>query len=96
MIRTKVPGGQLSAAQYLAHDQIASDYGNETLRLTTRQCVQFHGVLKGDLRGSIRALNDVLDHDVRRMRRHRAQRDGLPGPIRRSPVADGAGVRGSS
>ena len=60
MIRTKVPGGQLSAAQYLAHDQIASDYGNETLRLTTRQCVQFHGVIKHDLPGSIRALNEVL------------------------------------
>ncbi len=60
MIRTKIPGGQLTAAQYLAHDWIASEYGNDTLRLTTRQCIQFHGVLKGDLRASLRTLNDVL------------------------------------
>ncbi|MBI5958257.1 MAG: NADPH-dependent assimilatory sulfite reductase hemoprotein subunit [Chloroflexi bacterium] len=60
MIRTKVPGGQLSAAQYLAHDRISSDFGNETLRLTTRQCIQFHGILKGDLRDSIRTLHNVL------------------------------------
>src|SRR5215472_15970660 len=49
MVRTKFPGGVLSADQYLACDQLATDYGNNTLRITTRQDFQFHGVLKSNL-----------------------------------------------
>jgi sulfite reductase (ferredoxin) len=60
MIRTKLPGGQLTAAQYLVHDDLASKYGNETLRITTRQGFQFHGVIKGELRDTIRELNGAL------------------------------------
>ncbi len=60
MIRSKVPGGQLTAAQYLAHDDIASQYGTGTLRITTRECFQIHGVLKGELRDTLRAFNDAL------------------------------------
>jgi sulfite reductase (ferredoxin) len=60
MIRSKLPGGQLTAAQYLVHDDIASAYGNETLRITTRQGIQFHGVIKSDLRNTIRQLNHAL------------------------------------
>lgn len=60
MIRTRLPGGQLTAAQYLAHDDIASTYGNGTLRITTRQDFQFHGVLKGDLQQTIREINAAL------------------------------------
>jgi sulfite reductase (ferredoxin) len=60
MIRTKLPGGQLSAAQYLAHDAIAAQYGNDTLRITTRQGLQLYGVIKSDLRATIHALNGAL------------------------------------
>lgn len=60
MIRSKLPGGALTAAQYLVHDQIASLYGDETLRITTRQGIQFYGVIKGDLRATIRTLNNAL------------------------------------
>ncbi len=60
MIRTKVPGGQLTAEQYLTHDRLASQYANDTLRITTRQCFQFHGVLKGDLRETLLHLNQVF------------------------------------
>ncbi len=60
MIRSKLPGGKLTAEQYLAHDDIASAYGNGTLRVTTRQGIQFHGVIKSDLRNTIRALNHKL------------------------------------
>ena len=60
MVRTKFPGGALSAAQYLACDQLASQYGNQTLRVTTRQDFQFHGVLKTNLRQTIHELNRVL------------------------------------
>jgi len=60
MIRSKLPGGRMSAVQYLVHDAIASDYANETLRITTRQGFQFHGVIKGDLPSTIRDLNGAL------------------------------------
>lgn len=60
MIRSKLPGGQLTAAQYLAHDDIASAYGNGTIRITTRQGIQFHGVIKQNLRDTIRSLNHSL------------------------------------
>ena len=60
MVRSKLPGGQLSAAQYLAHDAIAATHGNGTLRVTTRQGIQFHGVVKGELRETIRAINHSL------------------------------------
>jgi len=60
MVRSKLPGGKLTAAQYLAHDDIAGNYGNGSLRITTRQGIQFHGVIKGDLRNTIRSLNHTF------------------------------------
>src|SRR5256885_2895211 len=60
MVRCKIPRGVLSGAQYLVIDQLADRYGNGTLRVTTRQGNQFHGVLKGDLKPTIRAVNDAL------------------------------------
>ena len=58
MVRSKLPGGALTAQQYLAHDRIAGDLGNGTLRITTRQGFQLHGVLKGDLQDCIRRINE--------------------------------------
>ena len=58
MVRSKLPGGALTAEQYLAHDRIAGDLGNGTLRITTRQGFQLHGVLKGDLKACIQRIND--------------------------------------
>src|SRR2546423_4087571 len=60
MIRTRIPGGVVSPDGYLAHDRIAGEWGNGTLRVTTRQDFQLHGVLKGDLHGSIQAINEAL------------------------------------
>ena len=60
MLRTKFPGGRLSAEQYLACDRLADTYANGTLRITTRQDFQFHGVLKGSMKPFIRALNQEL------------------------------------
>ena len=60
MVRSKLPGGRLTPAQYLAHDDIATQHGNGTLRITTRQGIQFHGVVKGHLRNTIRELNHAL------------------------------------
>jgi sulfite reductase (ferredoxin) len=58
MVRSKLPGGDLSAAQYLEHDRIAGELGNGTLRITTRQGFQTHGVLKGDLKECIHRINE--------------------------------------
>src|SRR5256884_1102777 len=60
MVRCKIPGGVVSGPQYLVIDELAERYGNGTLRVTTRQGNQFHGVLKGDLKPTIRAVNDAL------------------------------------
>jgi sulfite reductase (ferredoxin) len=60
MIRTRIPGGVVSPDAYIAHDEISRKWANATLRVTTRQDFQLHGVLKGDIKKSIRAINDAL------------------------------------
>src|SRR4029079_13885252 len=46
MVRCKIPGGKVTAAQYLAIDDLAERFGNHTLRITSRQGIQFHGIIK--------------------------------------------------
>jgi sulfite reductase (ferredoxin) len=60
MIRTRIPGGVVSPDAYIAHDDISQEWANGTLRVTTRQDFQLHGVLKSDIKKSIRAINDAL------------------------------------
>ena len=60
MIRTRIPGGRVSPGGYIAHDDIADRWGNGTLRVTTRQDFQLHGILKGDLWSSIHGINEAL------------------------------------
>jgi len=60
MVRVRVPGGVLTPAQWLALDQVARDYGNGSVRLTTRQSVQLHGVIKSNLQSTLRAIDSVL------------------------------------
>ena len=60
MVRVRVPGGVCTPAQWLALDQAASDYANGTLRLTTRQAFQFHGVIKSNLKRTMQAINENL------------------------------------
>jgi len=57
MVRARIPGGHMTAEQYLAEDNLAERYANGTLRLTTRQSIQLHGILKGDLRATIHEIN---------------------------------------
>lgn len=59
MVRASVPGGRLRAEQWLALDRLA-DLADGTLRLTTRQGVQFHVVHKGELRELVRGINEAL------------------------------------
>src|SRR5260221_12593603 len=60
MVRVRIPGGKCTAEQYLATDKIAREHGNGTLRITTRQAFQLHGVLKTDLPATIRGINETL------------------------------------
>ncbi len=60
MIRTRLPGGVCTPGQWLALDEIARRYGNGTLRLTTRQAFQFHGVIKTELKTTMAAINATL------------------------------------
>jgi len=60
MVRCRIPGGVLTPAQYLACDDLAARYADNTLRVTSRQGLQFHGVVKGGLRALVKAINDAL------------------------------------
>jgi len=60
MVRCKIPGGRLTAKQYLAIDELAGAYANGTIRFTTRQGIQLHGVLKRDLKETIAGINHCL------------------------------------
>ena len=60
MVRTRIPGGVLSPAQWIALHDLAAEHGNGTLRLTTRQTVQFHGIIKTNLRATIQGIHAAL------------------------------------
>jgi len=57
MIRARIPGGLLSASQWMGLDSIATGHANQSIRLTTRQAVQFHGVVKRDLKETVAEIN---------------------------------------
>ncbi|MGE0053047.1 MAG: NADPH-dependent assimilatory sulfite reductase hemoprotein subunit [Hyphomicrobium sp.] len=57
MLRLRIPGGVLSAKQWIALDDIANNYANHTLRLTTRETFQYHGVIKSNLKRTMQAIN---------------------------------------
>jgi sulfite reductase (NADPH) hemoprotein beta-component len=57
MIRLRIPGGVINAAQWLATHEVSQQYGTGTLKITTRQTLQLHGLLKHQLRPTIQAFN---------------------------------------
>ena len=59
MVRTKIPGGKLTSAQLLAELDLCDQLGNTTLRITSRQGLQLHGIMKDDLQATIRRINDI-------------------------------------
>jgi sulfite reductase (NADPH) hemoprotein beta-component len=60
MVRLRLPAGVVTPAQYLACDELAHRYGNDTLRVTSRQSLQFHGTVKSGLGPLIKSLNEAL------------------------------------
>src|SRR5271156_6177964 len=57
MLRLKMPGGRLTAKQYLALDTLCDSHANGTLRITTRQTFQFHCIVKAHLKPFIADVN---------------------------------------
>jgi sulfite reductase (NADPH) hemoprotein beta-component len=57
MLRVRISGGVLTSPQWLALDRVARDYGNHTMRITTRQTVQLHGVIKSNLKATMHAID---------------------------------------
>src|SRR5882757_8488742 len=60
MIRGRIPGGVMTANQWIVFDDLATKYGNNTLRITTRQSIQFHGVVLSGLRPLVAKINEAL------------------------------------
>ena len=60
MIRVRVPGGVATPAQWLRMDELAEEFGNNTMKLTTRQAFQLHGIYKKSLKPAIQGFNQVL------------------------------------
>ena len=60
MVRVRVPGGVCTPSQWLQVDRIATTWCNKTIRLTTRQAYQFHGIIKRDLKKTIAEINAAL------------------------------------
>ncbi|HYX31691.1 MAG TPA: NADPH-dependent assimilatory sulfite reductase hemoprotein subunit [Oligoflexus sp.] len=60
MIRGRIPGGRLTWQQWLAWDTIASRYATSGLRITTRQSLQLHGVLKGNVKPVLKEIHEAL------------------------------------
>ena len=60
MIRTKIPAGLLTSKQYIELDDLTNEFSDPSLRITTRQTIQFHGVLKGNLKKIINTVSTML------------------------------------
>ena len=60
MIRCRLNGGVASPSQWLQMDAISNSYGNNTMKMTTRQTFQFHGVVKSKLKSAMRSINKAL------------------------------------
>jgi sulfite reductase (NADPH) hemoprotein beta-component len=60
MLRVRISGGVLTTQQWLALDRLARIYGNGTMRATTRQTIQLHGVIKSNLKATLKAIDEQL------------------------------------
>jgi sulfite reductase (NADPH) hemoprotein beta-component len=60
MVRVRVPGGVVTPDQWLEIDRLSDQYANGTIKLSTRQAFQLHGILKGNLKSTIKEINEAL------------------------------------
>ncbi|NND96587.1 MAG: NADPH-dependent assimilatory sulfite reductase hemoprotein subunit [Pirellulaceae bacterium] len=59
MVRCRIPGGRITSDQLLAQLDLCDELGNATMKITTRQTLQLHGILKDDLRPAIHRINEI-------------------------------------
>src|SRR5512140_3549182 len=64
MIRVRIPGGVLTPQQWLILDKVARDYANGTMRMTTRQTVQLHGIIKSNLKATLKQIDAALLNSI--------------------------------
>ena len=88
MIRTCVPGGKLTAAQLLAALDLGDAVGNGTIRLTTRQSIQHHGVVKGDLKPFMQRIHDIQMSTLAACGDVERNIMCCPAPLHNNPVRD--------
>jgi len=86
MLRSRIPGGRVSAAQFLAELDLCDRYGNGTLRITDRQGFQLHGIHKGDLKATIQGINAVKLSTIAACGDVCRNFMCCPAPVRRSPL----------
>ena len=82
MIRARITGGVLTSEQWLALDEIGRNYGGNTMRLTTRETFQFHGIIKTNVKAAIQRINSVMLNTI-----------AACGDINRNPVIPSARLR---
>ena len=88
MVRTRIPGGKLTAEQMLAEIDLGDDLANGSVRLTTRQGIQHHGIIKGDLKATIQKINDIQLTTLAACGDVERNVMCCPAPIRDNPVRD--------
>jgi sulfite reductase (NADPH) hemoprotein beta-component len=64
MIRVRIPGGVLTPQQWLILDRVARDYANGSMRMTTRQTVQLHGIIKSNLKATLKKIDAALLNSI--------------------------------
>ncbi len=88
MVRTAIPGGKVTAQQFLDHFDLCEKYGNGTLRITTRQGFQLHGVIKENLKAAVKGINDTLLTTLAACGDVKRNVMSCPAPIKNNPVRD--------
>ena len=83
-----IPGGKLTSAQLLAELDLCDEVGNGTLRITSRQGLQLHGILKHDLHKTIHRINEIKLSTLAACGDVKRNVMCCPAPHRQDPVHD--------
>lgn len=88
MVRGRIPGGRLNPTQYMALDRLADSHANGTIRLTSRQSIQFYGILMGGLKPVIAGMNECLLSTLAACGDVNRNVMACPAPLRNNKVHD--------
>lgn len=88
MIRTAIPGGRINSQQFFEHLRLGRELGDGSIRLTTRQGIQLHGVLKSNLKQAIQRINQVQLTTLAACGDVRRNLMCSPAPYKNDPVYD--------